>query len=115
MKTALVLFGAVLLLFSASPAQEPSVVETKFPVSGVCGMCKTRIEKALTIKEVKFARWDKKSKVLTVAYLSPSISVDSLQQRLAAVGHDAGKYLAPDDVYSELPACCHYRDGAETH
>lgn len=114
MKTALLL-GCALLLSVSSFAQEPQVVEAKFPVSGVCSMCKTRIEKALKIKEVKFARWDKKSKVLTVAYVSPSITVDSLQRRLADVGHDTEKYKAPDAVYSDLPACCHYRDGAETH
>jgi hypothetical protein len=115
MKTVLGILGCVLVFFSLSSAQEPSVVETKFPVSGACGMCKTRIEQSLKIKEVKFARWDKKSKVLTVAYVSPTMTVDSLQRRLAAVGHDSEKYKAPDEVYNELPACCHYRDGAGTH
>lgn len=113
MKTALVLIGSALFLFSASSAQEPSVVETKFPVSGACGMCKTRIENSLKIKEVKYAKWDRKTKILTVAYLSPAITVDSLQRRLAAVGHDTEKHKAPDEVYDALPACCHYRGGAE--
>jgi hypothetical protein len=113
-KTIIVAFS-LLILSTLALAQQPSVVEAKFPVSGNCGACKTRIEKSLKIKEVKFARWDKTSKVLTVAYLSPSITIDSLQQRLAAVGHDTEKYKAPDAVYSALPECCLYRGNTTTH
>jgi len=115
MKLALAVLGSILLLSGVAIAQEPTVVEAKIHVSGNCSMCKTRIEKALKIKEVKYAKWDKRSKNLTVAYLSPSISLDSLQQRLAAVGHDTEKYKAPDAVYSALPACCLYRDNSTTH
>jgi hypothetical protein len=104
MKTLIVVFFSV-LLSSLVLAQESSVVETNFSVAGNCGMCRTRIEKALKIKEVKFARWDTRSKVLTVAYLSPAITVDSLQRRLAAVGHDTEKFKTPDSVYSALPEC----------
>lgn len=110
-------YAITLLLFPlfAISAQEVTVVETSFKVFGNCGMCKTRIEKALRIKEVKMAKWDKHSKILAVAYVSPSITVDSLKQRIAAVGHDTDKFKANDAVYEELPACCLYRDVENTH
>ena len=66
--------------------------ESEFKVFGNCSSCKNRIEKALKIKEVKSAKWDKQSKILSVAYLSPAITIDSLQKRIAAVGHDTEKY-----------------------
>jgi mercuric ion binding protein len=103
------------LLASSGLAQESTVVEATFKALGNCTMCKTRIEKALKIKEVKFAKWDKKTKMVTVAYRPSAISIDSLEHRVAAVGHDTEKYRAPDDVYSELPGCCLYRDADKTH
>jgi periplasmic mercuric ion binding protein len=115
MKTLAAVLGCMLLVASLALAQEPSVAEAKIRVFGNCTMCKARIEKALKIKEVKYAKWDRKSKMLTVAYLSPSITLDSLQQRLAAVGHDTEKFKAPDAVYSALPECCLFRDNATTH
>jgi Cu(I)/Ag(I) efflux system membrane fusion protein len=109
MKALMAVLGCLLLTSFAFP-QGTSVVETTFRVSGRCGMCKSRIERAAKIKEVKSAKWDKKKQALTVAYVSSSVSVDSLQKRLAAVGHDTEKYRAPDSVYAALPGCCLYRD-----
>jgi mercuric ion binding protein len=112
-----ILFTLLVSLFTLSAAigQQAKVTETTFKVFGNCGMCKNRIENVLKIKEVKMAKWDKTSKMLTVAYLASSITLDSLQQRIAAVGHDNGKFVAPDSVYEALPGCCLYRDGESTH
>jgi len=114
MKSLIAGLALFLLQFSSGTAQESKVVEATFRVSGNCSQCKARIEKALTIKEVKYAKWDKKSKIVTVAYLSPAVSLDSLQHRVAAVGHDTENFKASDAVYSTLPGCCLYRgsDGA---
>lgn len=107
---------SIILLFTISlSAQDKKVIEAEIKVSGNCGMCKNRIEKAVKIKEVKFAKWNKNSKILKVAYLSPDITIDSLQQRIAAAGHDTGKFKAPKSVYENLPECCLYRDGNNTH
>ncbi len=92
-----------------------TVKETEFKVSGNCGQCKTRIEKSMKIKEVKMAKWDKSTKMLKIAYLSDKISLDSLQQRIASVGHDTEKYKSDDATYANLPGCCLYRDGNGGH
>jgi hypothetical protein len=115
MRTILFSLFVSLFSFSAVNAQETKVVETTIKVFGNCGMCKNRIENAVKIKEVKMAKWDKKSKMLTIAYVSSSITLDSLRKRIAAVGHDNGKYTAPDAVYEALPACCLYRDTQSSH
>ena len=97
-----------LIIALFAPAGE-TIKQITFKVSGNCEMCETRIEKAVKISEVKFASWDKKTKMLTVAYTTNAISADSLQKRIASVGHDTEKYKAPDAVYTKLPACCLYR------
>lgn len=115
MKTSLFTSIIILALLSAFAFAGETVKEAEFKVFGNCGQCKTRIEKAMKISEVKLAKWDKKSKMLKVAYLSNSITLDSLQQRIAAVGHDTEKFKAADSVYAELPGCCLYRSGESSH
>jgi len=78
-------------------------------VSGNCGMCKTRIEKAAKIEGVSKAEWDKTSKVLAVTYDPSKTSIDQVGKKVAAAGHDTEKVKAEDKVYSSLPACCKYR------
>ncbi len=115
MKTYILKTISILSLFSLFAFAGDTVKEAEFKVSGLCGMCKSRIEKTLKISEVKFAKWDKKSKMLKVAFLSEKISLDSLQQLIASVGHDTEKFKAADSTYSNLPGCCLYRNGQETH
>lgn len=115
MKTTFLSTFALFVLFTLSAVAGDTVKETEFKVFGNCGMCKSRIEKAVKIDGVKLAKWDKKSKMLKVAYLSDAITVDSLQKRIASVGHDTEKYKAENAVYENLPGCCLYRDGDNTH
>lgn len=82
-------------------------------VLGNCSMCKDRIEKAAKVDGVENASWDAKTDLLTVSYDPSKTSPDALAKKVAAVGHDAGKYKADDKVYNALPACCKYdRTGA---
>lgn len=111
------LFSFIIIVLLASVytiAQDKKVIETEIKVSGNCNMCKERIEKAVKIDEVKFARWNKNTKTLKVAFNS-SITADSLQKRIAVVGHDTEKFKANDKTYKELPKCCLYRDNKKTH
>ena len=102
------------LSFILISAQETEVVETEIKVSGVCDMCKERIEKAVDIKEVKYKKWNKRNKTLFVAHYS-SVTVDSLQKRIAAVGHDTENHKAEETTYLKLPKCCYYRHNVKTH
>lgn len=114
MKSLSVVVFALGLFLSSSFAQKEEVIEAEIKVDGVCNMCKKRIEKSVKIDEVKFVKWNKQTKKLKIAFLS-TISADSLQQRIASVGHDTEKFLAPDSVYANLPGCCLYRDNVKTH
>lgn len=77
-------------------------------VYGECGMCKKRIEKAAAIDGVKKVDWNVDTKMLVVTYNSEKTTLDAIQQKITAVGHDTEKYTANDDVYNKLPGCCHY-------
>lgn len=109
MKTKLLSAIVTVLLFTSLSFAGEAVKDTTFKVFGNCGMCKARIEKALKIKEIKKASWNKKTKMLSISFVADAISVDSLQKLVASVGHDTEKYKADDAVYNELDSCCLYR------
>ncbi|MGE5436006.1 MAG: heavy-metal-associated domain-containing protein [Syntrophothermus sp.] len=99
------------IFFSITMFAQEKIVEQEFKVSGLCDMCKNRIEKSMKIKEVKFAKWNKKTQILKLAYDSTAIAPDSLMKIVANVGHDNELYKAEDEVYNNLPGCCLYREG----
>ena len=109
MKTKLFISLSIAFLFSSLAICGDNIQQTKFKVSGNCEMCENRIEKAVKGNDVKFASWDKKTTMLTVAFNSKAVTADSLQKLIASAGHDTEKYKAPDTVYNALPQCCLYR------
>ena len=107
MKTKVMML-AILIMMGAGSVLAKSKTE-KFKVSGNCGMCEKRIEKAaLSVDGVTTADWDKKTKMIQVAFDESETDVDRVQMAIAKVGHDTPKHKASDEVYSELPACCQY-------
>jgi len=82
-------------------------------VEGLCGMCKTRIEKtAKDVDGVTKAAWNKDTKVLTFEYDAAKVKPAAVSKALAAVGHDTETDKADDKVYDALPGCCKYRGKA---
>lgn len=108
MKKILVLLFIGISLFSF--AQSKKTITTQFKVFGNCTMCKQRIETALDLTGIKTASWDTKTKILNVVYNSSKISEQKIHEVIASIGHDTEKVKAKDNVYTELPFCCLYRD-----
>lgn len=117
MKTLKFIIVAVLaVIIGASTYAQTSIsskkVESKtetIKVSGNCGMCKSRIEKAAKIEGVSKAEWSDETKLLTLVYDPSKVKSDDVQKKIAAVGHDTPKFKADNKVYSKLPGCCKYR------
>lgn len=85
-------------------------------VDGACGMCKTRIEEtAKNTNGVIDAFWNEDSHLLTVSYEIENFDIMKLHKNLASVGHDTEVLRANDEVYEDLPACCHYRSEDNMH
>ncbi|MEP7237073.1 MAG: TonB-dependent receptor [Ferruginibacter sp.] len=81
-----------------------------FKVSGVCVQCKERIEKAVKIKGVKSGVWDIETGLLSLVYNPAQVSIDKIESRIVAAGHDLENKKSVTAVYNALPKCCHYRD-----
>lgn len=107
MKHVLILMA--LVLSTATFAQKKAEIE--FQVSGVCGMCETRIEKALDVPGVIMADWNVETKMAKVAYKTKMLTEEQIHQLIANVGHDTEKIKATDEAYATMHGCCKYREG----
>jgi len=98
-----------LLAISGLAVKGVSVQKETIKVSGKCGMCETRIEKAaLSVRGVESAEWDKESGNLEVVYDAGKADSEKIQKAIAKAGHDTELYTASDKVYEKLPECCKY-------
>ena len=77
-------------------------------------MCKSTIEEAGNLKKIAKVEWDKDSKMATLTFDSKKISKEEILKRIALAGYDSESFLAPDDVYENLPRCCHYERELKT-
>lgn len=111
-----IILVVILLSGIATSAQTTDTKNTTvtFPVAGVCEQCKARIEDAAMGKGILSAQWDVDTKKITIVYDSLKTSLEKVQKRIVAAGHDLETAHAADNVYNKLPACCHYREPENT-
>lgn len=113
MKTLKLFSVAILSLAITATAVAQTKTET-FKVSGNCGMCKTKIEKAAKEAGAKEAEWNKDTKELTVKYNSSATNAAKIQQKIAEAGYDNVGFKATDAAYNKLHGCCKYDRGTNT-
>ena len=101
-----------LFLLAASFLSAQNLSKSQFKVKGNCDMCKTRIESTAKKAGAKTAVYSIDLQTLTVE-TEDNLSSDDILKKLAEVGHDNEKYRAKDNVYKNLPGCCHYERDAD--
>jgi mercuric ion binding protein len=114
MKTIRIFSLTALMMAFATLAIAQTKTET-FKVSGNCGMCKSKIEKAAKEAGAKEAIWDVDSKMLTITYKSSSTNTAKIQEKIASVGYDNVGATATSESYDKLHGCCKYQRTADTH
>lgn len=113
MKKAFRVITVAAFIFAAMSFANVEAKDAKIKVNGVCGMCKTKIEKAAkSVKGVKTAVWDANTKELTLDYNEKLTNVKKISQAVAKVGYDAGEIKADKDARAKLPACCKGEGGS---
>ena len=100
--------ATMLLTFTISSAQIKNSVTENVKIYGNCGMCEKTIEKAGNLKNVATVDWNKDSKMASITYDSKKTNQDEVLKRIALAGYDSDTFLAPENVYNELPGCCQY-------
>lgn len=77
-------------------------------IDGNCEMCETSIEKAAHKKKISKADWNKDSKMAVITFDSTKTNLKAILKDIALAGYDNTEFLAPDEVYNNLPECCRY-------
>jgi membrane fusion protein, copper/silver efflux system len=96
--------------FSETKLSPETLISGHLRVSGICDLCKERIEKAAkSVSGVKTAEWSAETLMLDYSFDSSKCSVDEVAKVIAASGHDNEKAKAPDSFYKTLPECCWYK------
>jgi len=107
MKSIKIFTFSILFMGIAQLSFAQAVKET-IKVSGNCGMCKDKIEKAAKSAGASYAAWDSDTKVLTVEYAHTSSNNAKIQKAVAASGYDTKDVKASDEAYNNLHGCCKY-------
>jgi len=95
---------------TATAVDKDKIITQQLIVSGNCGMCQARIEKAaLDTKGVTQAQWNNKTQELSVSFDQSKVSLKTIAKNIAASGHDTKYSKAPSTTYEKLPACCQYK------
>lgn len=98
------------LIGTTTFAQNKSA-KASLEVDGVCMMCKERIEKAcIKTKGVKSAVWNVETHELKLIYDERKTDLKTINQNVAAVGHDTKEIIATEEAYNSVHDCCKYRD-----
>jgi hypothetical protein len=107
---------AIAVIFTVSGCQSKiknARTETQ-KVYGNCDMCKKNIEAAGNKGGEAKVVWDKNTKLATLTYDSVKTNADAILKKIAYVGYDNEAYLAPDEAYIKLHACCQYERKGKT-
>ncbi|WP_309609153.1 DUF3347 domain-containing protein [Flavobacterium sp.] len=104
----------LLLSITTSNAQIKNQKVEQVKVFGNCEMCKEKIEKAGNVKKLSKVDWNSITGMATLNYDSKKTNADEILKRIAAVGYDNEKFLAPDTAYKNLPNCCQYSRVSKT-
>lgn len=109
MKKSLLMLLVLALVSFSSQAQSETKKKVSFKVYGNCGMCKSKIEAAVTGKAgIYAASWDTKSKKMTVTYNPKKTDLSKIKQKIADVGYDSESHRAKKATYDNLHGCCQY-------
>lgn len=104
----LVIAIPTLLLSTSCHGQIRNAKTVSVKIDGNCEMCEKTIESAANQKKTASLDWNKDTKQATITYDDSKTNLDEILKRVALVGYDNEKFLAPDDVYAKLPDCCQY-------
>jgi hypothetical protein len=103
------IFSTVLLCCAIATTSFSQKAKTEtFQVSGNCGMCEAKIEKAAKAAGATYAEWNKDTKVVTVKYNSTSSNLAKIQKSIAEAGYDNAGAKTTTEAYDKLHDCCKY-------
>lgn len=111
MKKSAFVFAFLTLFVFTNYAVAQKTAEIKIKTSAQCGMCKDRIEKAMSYESgIISTNLDLVTKDVTVVYKPNKTNPDKVRIALSKIGYQADDFKADPIAYENLPACCKVPD-----
>lgn len=98
----------VLLTNITIHAQIKNATTATVKIFGNTPAAKTAIEKEGKSEKTAKVLWDQETNMATITYDASKTNTDEILKRIALAGFDNEKFLAPDDVYAQLPKVDQY-------
>lgn len=100
-------FAFLTLVVFTKCADAQKTAEVKIKTSAQCGMCKERIEKAMSYEAgIVSSNLDLETKEVTVVYKPTKTTPDKIRIALTKIGYQADDFKSDPIAYENLPACC---------
>ncbi len=115
MKSLLSMIVIIMLSSTTLFAQIKNNKTDSVKVYGNCEMCKAKIEKAGTLKNISKVIWNEETNMAIITYDAKKTNTDAILKKIASVGYDSDNIFALDAVYKKLPGCCKYERPLQTN
>jgi len=104
-------FCCALLTFYASDSLLANQIkDTVISVQGNCKSCKKTIESAVkSLDGIQKASWNTSTKKLSITFDQSIISLQKIEDKIAASGYDTDNVKATEESYNSLHSCCKYQ------
>jgi copper chaperone CopZ len=107
----IIVFCCVLLTFYASDSLLANQIkDTVISVQGNWKSCKKTIESAVkSLDGIQKASWNTSTKKLSITFDQSIVSLQKIEDKIAASGYDTDNVKATEESYNSLHSCCKYQ------
>lgn len=110
MKKIIVFCCALLTFYASDSLLANQIKDTVISVQGNCKSCKKTIELAVkSLDGIQKASWNTSTKKLSITFDQSIISLQKIEDKIAASGYDTDNVKATEESYNSLHSCCKYQ------
>jgi periplasmic mercuric ion binding protein len=110
MKKIIVLCCALFTFYASNSILANQIKDTVISVQGNCKTCKKTIESAVkSLEGIQKANWNTSTKKLSITFDQSIISLQKIEDKIAASGYDTDDVKATEESYNSLHSCCKYQ------
>lgn len=110
MKKIIVFCSALLTFYASDSLLANQIKDTVISVQGNCKSCKKTIESAVkSLDGIQKASWNTSTKKLSITFDQSIISLQKIEDKIAASGYDTDNVKATEESYNSLHSCCKYQ------
>lgn len=110
MRKIIILCCVLFTLYASTSIRANQIKDTVISVQGNCKSCKKTIESAVkSLDGIQKVSWNISTKKLSITFDQTIISLQKIEDKIAASGYDTDDVKATEESYNSLHSCCKYQ------